>query len=134
MAPKSESKAWVYVLMGCAVLLLIGVVATGATCYYMASKAPSLMSGAMGMAKAEYISHLTPEHTEEQIERFSTRYDAVFTDEMERFGFIGWAEKYQQVMDELNRIGADNAITVEESQAWCDLANETLENNGYWEE
>ena len=132
--PAKSSSAWVWVLVGCGVVFLIGVLAAGGTCYYMARKAPNLVSGAMGLAKSQFISQLTPDHTDEQIERFESLYDAVFTEEMERLGFIEWAQNYETVMDKLNRMAGDGVITVEESTQWCDDAYYALEENGYWEE
>ena len=55
-------------------------------------------------------------------------------EEMQRLGLIQWAQQYQEVIDKLNMIAQDGAITVEESEDWCDQAYEALERGGYWDD
>jgi hypothetical protein len=140
MGPPQQqgSSAWKYILIGCGVLLLVGGLITVGTCVYMAKKAPDLMNktvtGAMGMAKTEYLKQLTGDHTDKQKDRFSQLYDAVFTDEVSRLGVVKWGQTYSDLIDKLNQDAADGQITVDESDQWCDDAYNTLEANGYWEE
>jgi hypothetical protein len=101
-------------------------------CYYGAKKMPDMMSGLMDLGKTEFLNQLTPDHDQEQIDRFDSFYDAVFTEEMERLGFIQWATAYEGVMNELTELAADGSITVKESETWCDDAEEILDAQGYW--
>ncbi|HUT55392.1 MAG TPA: hypothetical protein VM658_18525 [bacterium] len=134
--PSQGSSAWKYLLIGCGVLLLVGGLAVVGTCVYMAKKAPDLMnqgmSGVMGIAKTQYMNELTGDHTAKQKERFSSLYDAVYSDEMTRLGMVQWGQTYRELLTELTEIAGDGQITVAESDKWCDDAYNALESKGYW--
>jgi hypothetical protein len=132
MAPPAKGFPWSGVLIGCGVVLLIAIVGGIGTCYYVGHKSGELLTGAMDLVVTEYKKQLTPDHTQEQRERFETLAKAVFSDERNRLGMMKWAVDYNELTNQLTTISQDGAISVEESTEWCDQAYATLEKNGYW--
>jgi len=115
---KPESSGWRFVAIGCVALIVITVLVLGGggvLCYYKGSE---FMAGAMRQGKPELMGQLTPDHTEAQEQRFGSAYDA-FVDEMEKTGFVEWAQKNKDIYADFQQMISDQEITVEESQGWA---------------
>jgi len=119
------SSAWKYVLMGCAIVVLLGIVITAGTCYYLGQKGPELAQSVMKMAKPTYLNMLTPDHTAEERENFSNHLDRLF-EALGQDGLMKFGEKYSANFQELQQISEDQRITVEESQDWCEHLDQTM--------
>ena len=117
------SSAWKYVLMGCAIVVLLGIVITAGTCYYLGQKGPELISSFFELGKPEVMNMLTPDHTAEERDNFSRHFD-LFSNMLKNEGFTGFA-KYETNLRELQYITSDKKIKVEESQEWCQHLDET---------
>jgi len=129
-APPKSGGGGKCLLIGCGaivalvVVLAIAGVIFGGTC----------MDKAMEVAQVGWVSMLAPEHDEEDEERFTEAMEAVFTDELDRLGLIQWSQAYQAEVNLLNAYAADSKITLEESSSWCDVAEEKLDDQGYYDE
>ena len=119
-ARQEGPKTWLYFLLGCGCLLLIGVVGFVGCGYYAVAKLPQLMAGAAKLGKAEYLAQLSEDHAQEQTQRFEYALDTL-NDNTEAFtSFIDYLEAPNQPLYErLNIISEDGSISVEESQAWA---------------
>jgi len=111
--------AWKFVLMGCAMVFLIAVLATAGTCYYVATHARDLATLAVNTLKPTYLNMLTPDHTPEQRDNFSRHFDPLFQ-ALGKEGLKSFGEKYGPSFEELQQISQDQEITVEESEKWCE--------------
>jgi hypothetical protein len=118
-APSSGS-SWKPILIGCLIVIALGLVVTVASCGYLAGNSRKAMAGLLKMIEPEYTKSLSPDHTPEQRQEFTDAYEFMAS-ECERLGIIEWAAKYSDAMDQLGRLEADKTITVEESQAWVAL-------------
>lgn len=114
------TSAWKYVFIGCALVVVLGILLTAGTCYYLSQKGPELARAVIKMAKPAYMNMLTPDHTAEERENFSSHLDRLFNALGEE-GLLQFGEKYSVQFQELQKIAEDQRITVEESQAWCEL-------------
>jgi len=119
------SSAWKYVLMGCAIVFLIAVLAIGGTCYYAASHTDELTKMASTAMKPMYLNMLTPDHTPEQRENFSHHLDLLF-EGIAKEGLQKFGEKYGPAFEELQQISQDQKITVKESERWCEDLDDIL--------
>lgn len=114
-----SSSAWKYIVIGCGGLLLFLVISLVASCGLMYFKGWPWLVDFIKEHRAELYDQLSPDHTEEQRNRFEKDVD-IFLDEMGDRGLIGFQENYESVFREFKLIISDNTITVEESQRWCD--------------
>ena len=113
------SSAWKFVLMGCAIVFLIAVLAIGGTCYYVANHSRDLTNMATKAMKPFYLNMLTPDHTPEQRDNFSHHLD-LLSQGIAQEGFQKFGEKYGPSFEKLQQISQDQEITVEESEKWCE--------------
>jgi len=118
-ANQPASSAWKYVLMGCALVFLIAVLAVGGTCYYAASHTGDLAKMAGAAMKPMYLNLLTPDHTPEQRQNFSHHLDLLF-EGIPKEGLKKFSEKYGPAFEELQEMTKDQKITVKESERWCE--------------
>ncbi len=132
--PPQKGGAGKFILLGCLGVFLITALIVGGTCVYGVSKVKDVVPGAMKLVKTESVKMMSQDHTTDQKERFEELYDAALISEMERLGFLNWAQQYEQVMNFSQAISADGVITVEESEEFCELAVQALESAGYWNE
>jgi hypothetical protein len=132
--PPQKGGAGKFILLGCIGVVLITVLVGGGLCVYGISQGQEAMSGLMKLGKTEAMNMLSSDHTTEQKDRFSELYEASLITEMDRLGFINWAQQYEGVMNYFQIISADNMIIVEESEAFCEMAVQALESAGYWNE
>ena len=121
-----KSSAWKYVLIGCAVLVFVVILAGFGTCYYVGKNAHAIATSGLKMIKPGYMNMLTPEHSAEERENFSRHMD-LLADALGKEGFEKFWQKYGTNFQELNNIVQDQSITVEESQTWCENLDYALE-------
>lgn len=132
VGPRPDSSStWKYLLIGCLGLLVLGGIIGVGTCYYAYQKAPGLVAGGLQLGKGEFVKLLTPDHADEDIDRFKQDYDGL-TEELERLGTIKWAMEYGEIYDELTNISADNIITLDESDEWCGNVEDALDAHDYY--
>ncbi len=129
--PASGGSGLKFLLIGCGLILFLGVGSAVGGILLCANKGSEMMSGLMGVAEQDFINKLSDDHTDEEIERVRTDFQA-FNSEIERLGFVNWSQQYETEFRELQFISADNVITVEESQRWCDNVETALEEAGYY--
>ncbi len=132
--PKEDSGAWKIILVGCLVILVLGVLVTAGSCYFVFKSGGDLMEGLSGVMieelrdqKASYMNKLTDDHAEEERERFGGYY-ARLVDEYERLGLIKWSMKYGDVFADLENISSDGFITRDESEMWMAMAKRAFES------
>lgn len=127
------SQTWKVLLIGCLILVLLGAIALGGMCYFVAKNSDEIVSKGLDAQKTEYLKMFSADHTGEQQERFSSLHDAMVY-EYKRLGMIEWSMKYSESLSELQAIAVDGEITVEESDTWCGNMEATLEAAGYFDQ
>jgi hypothetical protein len=147
-APQQESSTTKYIVIGCVVLLVLGLI-IGGGCLLLTgfamkkgveqgdqlkeALAEGLEAGAgqaMDMMTESYLQLVSPDHTGAQKERFEETMDKVFVVERKRLGLVDWPQTYGELMGLVAEMADDGTITVPESKSWCDKAEATLKDQG----
>ena len=151
-APQKESSATKYIVIGCVVLLLVGLIGGGIAVYFGAKKGLELsgelaedfkaeleqgleetmggeMDAAMEEMKTTYLQLVSKGHKKSRRERFENMLDQVLIQERKRLGSMKWAMAYQGLMNDLGTMSEDGTITVKESRGWCDKAEAAIAEN-----